>query len=172
MREVCNLFQDVRRAADPLSQTFDNSKSHKVWELAFFRLKIEELAICSCMSWQQKYKAEAVSGCFVSPLLYTHFALQNCFIRDACLGQAAGISCYIHLLTNDCDISVTSIFYKYLLPICIICQHRPGVKTEYYACLLRLMEFPLFMKKTSHLHISLVSTIASLRFCLSQACIL
>lgn len=83
----------------------------------FFRRQIEELAISSFVSWQQRYKAEAVSGCFVSPLLYTHFALQNCFIWDACLGQAAGVSYYIHLLTNEYDIRVTSIFNEYLLPI-------------------------------------------------------
>lgn len=94
------------------------------------RWQIEELAISSCVSWQQRYKAEAVSGCFVSPLLCTCFALLNCFVWDTCLGQAAGVSYYIHPLTNEYDIRVTSVFYKYLLPIWFTRQHRPGVKTE------------------------------------------
>lgn len=58
-----------------------------------------------------------VEGRFVSPSAVYHFALLNCFIWDTSLGQVAGVNCYTHLLTNEHDIRVTSIFYKYLLPI-------------------------------------------------------
>ena len=81
------------------------------------RWQIEELAISSSVSWQQRYKAETVEGCFVCPSAVYRFALLNHFIWDICLGQAAGVNCYIHLLPNKHDIRVTSFFNKYLLPI-------------------------------------------------------
>lgn len=81
--------------------------------------------------------------------------------------------------SNSWQMTVTSEWLQFFINI--YCQFDSHVSTnlelklkgtEYYTCLLRLVEFPLFMEKTSHLHISLVSTMASLRFCLSQACIL
>lgn len=119
-----------RWAADPFSQNFDNCKSQKVWGAVFFQVanwRVDYFFMC-VLAAEVHGRSSVRLFCF--PLLHTHFSLQNCFIWDACLGQAAGVRCYIHLLTNEYDIRVTSIFYKYLLPIWFTRQHRPRLKTE------------------------------------------
>lgn len=176
MGEICNIFQDAQGSSRPT-------------QLKFWQLQISEnlgaglvlggklkswlfLPACPGSRGTRQKQCQAV----LFPLCCVHALF---YWTASCGTPAWDRLLELAVTFTPWQMSMTSKWLQFFINI--YCQFDSYVSTdlelklkgtEYYACFLRLVEFPLYTEKTSHLHVSLVSTIASLRFCLSQACIL
>lgn len=140
---------------EPLSSILGNGKSRWIWEKLLYC--VENLrAAYFLVHVLAAEEAGCVCVCVLSPsLLFTVLPYCTASFGTLLWDRLLGLT----VASTSWQMGVTSgwlqIFYKYLLPVWLMYQHRLGVKTagiDHYFCLLRMAWFPLYMGKASHLY--------------------